>query len=642
MPEFDRLLGTELAGFRLTDALGEGGMAAVFRGENLLNPRIVRAIKVVRPELASREEFRARFMDEAVILEQLRHPNVVGFFGVRQDGDWLLMELELLQGRPLSQLGADVSVSKAVGWLRDACEGVAAAHDLSIVHRDLKPENLFLTDKGKVVVLDFGIARALDDADRMSRATRHGTVPGSPAYMAPEVCNGAVPEVSADVYALGICLYELLLGHHPFEKPGAVKLSSTQMMLAHVKEELPPMRQLRPDVPEALERIIERATAKDPAERFPSARELADALRGIADSLPTDAPTPSSRTRFELPTTKVARKAPTSVQRGSGSGLWIVIGGVVASLAIGGGLVWALTQPPPPDPIAGAETDAGAPPSAREEAPPDAGEPEPDPRNRWVRVDPPRTRGPRDEPLYLGLPTEERDGNVSGFRPSRRIAPPSSPYEIQQHEVTWGELDPWLAEQAIELERPAHVPTTPEERVDLPTTGISWEHALAYCRSLGGTLPTEEQWELAARGEELRPYPWGSQTMDLARNHVYQGSEGRPVAVMTSDQDRTPGTINQIIYDLLGNAQEWTADVWRSNVPGEDESWVQSDGLTFRTVRGLPLLLPRPARLPQQGAAFRMPLCANGDCPPTHLIAGVGFRCVRAPRDESATRARRP
>jgi len=642
--DFGQLLGTEVVGFKLTHLLGEGGMAAVFHGENVLNPRIHRAIKVVRPELSSRAEFRARFMEEAEILEGLRHANVVGFYGVREQDGWLVMELELLRGHPLSEEikdGRALDVARCLDLIRQACDGVAAAHDLGIVHRDLKPDNLFVTDAAQVRVLDFGIARALDDADRLNKATVAGTVPGSPPYMAPEVCNGAVPATSADVYALGISVYELLMGHHPFQKPDAQPLSSTQMMFAHVKKELPPIASIRPDAPPALNQVIARAVAKDPSDRFTSARELADALRAIAQGIAASgaAGGAESATRFALPTfdgggggeaegpggTDPMR----SVQKKRLSAPKVALAlGLLGTIGVGGGVGYLMTRPEPAPPEVATE------PAVLEV---DAGPPEPEDAIPFVRVDPPRI-DPRN-PLYLGLPSNDRRRfrNVKGFRPGREIAPPTEPYEIHAHEVTWGVYEAWLKESGVEeFERPSHVPEDPELRANLPVSGIGWQPATDYCVAIGGSLPTEEHWEYAARGPALRPHAWGSQTLDLAMTHAFAGDEGVPVEVMSSPQDRTPGEESRVIFDLTGNVQEWTADLYRDDLPDRNESWVQEGGLTFRALRGLPLASDPPRRLPEFSGAHRNVLCATGDCPPAAAELGrfVGFRCVRPAREE--------
>jgi formylglycine-generating enzyme required for sulfatase activity len=162
-------------------------------------------------------------------------------------------------------------------------------------------------------------------------------------------------------------------------------------------------------------------------------------------------------------------------------------------------------------------------------------------------------------------------------------------------------------------------------------TGVHWDAALAYCKSKGGTLPTEEEWELAARGSERRPFAWGSQPIDLARTRAYGGKSAKLASVMMSDQDVTPGDTAHAFFDMTGNALEWTFDLYREDLPGQDESWTQADGVTFRAVRGLPMRETQPHAMPSEALAYRDSLCATGPCPPktNDELAFVGFRCAR-------------
>jgi formylglycine-generating enzyme required for sulfatase activity len=164
--------------------------------------------------------------------------------------------------------------------------------------------------------------------------------------------------------------------------------------------------------------------------------------------------------------------------------------------------------------------------------------------------------------------------------------------------------------------------------------GVGWGQASAFCHAIGGALPTEEQWEFAARGPDLRPHAWGSQTLDLARTNAFGGPSATLKPVRGSSQDRTPGEDHTIIYDMIGNAQEWTADLYREDYAGRDESWVQEAGITFRAIRGLPLDAEAPRHMPRVSAAHRDVLCATGECPPAAAVIGkqVGFRCARAAR----------
>jgi formylglycine-generating enzyme required for sulfatase activity len=162
--------------------------------------------------------------------------------------------------------------------------------------------------------------------------------------------------------------------------------------------------------------------------------------------------------------------------------------------------------------------------------------------------------------------------------------------------------------------------------------GVRWSTAQAYCRAKGGSLPTDEQWEWAARGQGLLPHPWGSDGIDLGRTHAYRGNGTALSPVMQSDQDRTPGDAEHVIYDLGGNAREWTVSLFRLDLPDQDESWVQANGASFRAVRGLPPTGNAPSTLPTHSTAWRDALCASDNClaDALELARYVGFRCVRS------------
>ena len=245
--------------------------------------------------------------------------------------------------------------------------------------------------------------------------------------------------------------------------------------------------------------------------------------------------------------------------------------------------------------------------------------------NHWVRVVPPAAGAV----LILGV---AESADQRGFRPARRVTAPNEAFELQQHEVTWGELDPWLASHlTIVPATPAWLPADLSARKNLPVTGLRWTDAQQYCKSLGGSLPSEEQWEFAARGASLRPNAWGAQRPDAQRMRFFAGADAQPAPVMSSEQDRTPGAESDALYDLTGNVQEWTVDLWREDAPGQDESWVQEGPTSFRAIRGLPLTAAASANLPPIGAAWREPLCATGLCleKTKAKLQAVGFRCAR-------------
>jgi len=212
-------------------------------------------------------------------------------------------------------------------------------------------------------------------------------------------------------------------------------------------------------------------------------------------------------------------------------------------------------------------------------------------------------------------------------------------FDIQQYEVSWAEFDPWYAsrtdsedpERAV-VEPPWMTGLSPDVRSTYPVSGIPWRTAMEYCRDVGGALPSEEQWEYAARGAELRPHPWGDTSIDTAMMTVFRGEDGRPEPVGQSIQDRTPGTTSTVLFDMGGNVREWTQELYRSPRAGEDESWNQGER-TYRAIRGLPLLDAFPDPLPDYGAAWRASRCATGSCASGTHLAEVGFRCVRTAQD---------
>ena len=681
-----QLVGQIVAGYRLHQVLGQGASAMVFRGESVASPGIFRAIKVIRPELAASVEFTKRFQMESRTLNDLVHPHIVRFYSAQRDDKHgvLMMDIELLDGETLAERmkrDAPLAVADVLTWVEQAARGVGAAHKMGVLHRDLKPDNLFLTKSG-VKVLDFGIAKAVEDAERTSALTKEGHVAGTAAYMAPEVWRGDEPSAKSDVYALGMTMAELLLGRHPFIGPDGKWPTNHQLMYRHIEGELPRVREKRDDVSDAVATVMNRALARAESARFADANAMADALaavRGgakapVPEPLTTDRALPQASTgredgpvatAFAMPVLggKVEPGSPSDPKvvtenvrvRRSKKGLFIGfgvaavgIGVLVAVLAGGGGpaatpVAKAGAKGPTAADAAGASAAVVQPVVAaveRTDVVEGTGEVQAEAEvalNKWVLVTPPRGR----DPVYLGLSKELGRGQASGFRPSRKVLAPTAPFEVMQHEVTWDELDLWLLENAGRaFMRPSFAVAALTDKAMVgkrpggnhPATGVPWEVAYAYCRALGGALPTEEQWEYAARGEEKRPYAWGSNLPDLMRVAAYQGKGATPGPVMSSDQDVTPAPAGESIFDLMGNAQEWTSDLWREGTPGQDETWVQDGATSFRAVRGLPLDQAPPSPMPAEGAAYRDALCATGPCVEGARDAYkfVGFRCVRA------------
>ena len=270
------LLGSQLASrYEIRALIGRGGMGEVYEAVDHQLDRTV-AVKVLRPELAADRRFLTRFRREARTAARLSHPGIVGVHDIGEDDGRAFIVMEFVPGRTLGAMVHDeggVDAARAARIGAAVADALAHAHDRGVVHRDIAPGNIMLTPAGTVKVLDFGIARAARGSTRSGSPSAHGTA----AYVAPEQARGEASDQRADVYALGAVLYELLAGRPPFTADTTVELVER----AHTHAPAP-IRSLRPDVPVALDLVIARCLAKDPAERYVRAEELARALREAA------------------------------------------------------------------------------------------------------------------------------------------------------------------------------------------------------------------------------------------------------------------------------------------------------------------------------------------------------------------------
>jgi serine/threonine protein kinase len=280
--------GTPLDGYEILGPLGAGGMGEVYHARDPVLKREV-AIKVL-PSYFSRDPDRLRrFEQEAQAAAALNHPNILAVhrFGTFEGAPYLVSEL--LEGSTLGYLLAHgpLPVRKVIDYGVQIASGLAAAHEKGIVHRDLKPENIFVTEDGRVKILDFGLAKltqpkaAAPDGPTVTLQdqTDPGHVLGTVGYMSPEQVRGKTADHRADIFAFGAILYEMLTGHRAFRKP-----TSTETMTAILNEEPASISQIAPTTPPALLRIVHRCLEKNPEQRFQSASDLAFALDALSDS----------------------------------------------------------------------------------------------------------------------------------------------------------------------------------------------------------------------------------------------------------------------------------------------------------------------------------------------------------------------
>lgn len=253
--------------YRLIELIGEGGMALVYKAECSLLCRTV-AVKILRPQYASDAEFVERFRREARSAASLNHPNVVSIYDVGQENGMDYIVMEYIPGENLKDLikkEAPFSVRKALDYTKQIAEALNHAHQRNIIHRDIKPHNILVTPDGQLKVTDFGIARAIS----ASSFTQAGIVVGSVQYASPEQVKAGLVGPQSDIYSLGCVLYELLTGSVPFNGDTSISIA-----MQHLHEKTVPVREIRPDFPAAAENILEKAMAKEPAQRYPSAAAM--------------------------------------------------------------------------------------------------------------------------------------------------------------------------------------------------------------------------------------------------------------------------------------------------------------------------------------------------------------------------------
>ncbi len=279
------MIGETLGKYRIDAKLGAGGMARVFRARHVHLEREV-AIKLLHAHLSDDEALRERFLREAQAIATLRRPGIVQIYDFDVDDGVCYIAMEFLSGESLEERAAEravdgrasFAVDEALQIIMSVGVALAHAHRAGIVHRDVKPSNVMLTDDGRTVLTDFGLATVLDQ----TRMTVEGSSAGTPSYMAPEQAMGERGDHRADIYSLGIMAYELLAGERPFQSE-----TLAGMLHKHLQEAPPPLRPKVPGLAPHIVETIERALAKRPEDRFGSVDEMVATLKGVLLGAPT-------------------------------------------------------------------------------------------------------------------------------------------------------------------------------------------------------------------------------------------------------------------------------------------------------------------------------------------------------------------
>jgi serine/threonine-protein kinase len=258
--------------FEILAELGQGAMGKVYRARDPILDRAV-ALKTVSPELLTRQDTMARFQREARAAARLQHPNIVTIYELGEVQGSLFIAMELLEGMDLAEAmhpPGRLSVAEKARIVVDVCRGLDYAHKRGVVHRDVKPANIRVLTDGTVKIVDFGIAHLTD-----STMTQTGLVLGTPTYMAPEILSGGRVDHRADMWAVGIVLYELLAGRRPYDAPTIAGL------VYRIVHQPPAPLEASLNLPEGLPEVVSRTLAKDPAARFKDCAEMVQQLQSV-------------------------------------------------------------------------------------------------------------------------------------------------------------------------------------------------------------------------------------------------------------------------------------------------------------------------------------------------------------------------
>jgi formylglycine-generating enzyme required for sulfatase activity/serine/threonine protein kinase len=567
--------------YHIQRLLGQGGFGSVYEAwDTLLDSKV--AIKELIPALVGNEALRKRFLAEARATMRLTHRNIVRTFNVFSETDEstaprYYIVMEYMAGGSLEQRLRErgpLAIDQAVGMAAEVCAGLTCAHDEQVIHCDLKPANILFTVAGDAKVADFGIAHVSQEGMTQSWMTPAGFVAGTLPYMSPEQADGVRDDPRLDLYALGAVLYRALTGRtyldfDPNETPRAQAANVTRIC----SETPSPPGKYNAEVPSWLDAVVLRALAKQPEQRFSSAAEMREALLQ-PDPGPGQAPAPALSLRTVPTTRRFPRRQWFWTIIGALAVLLLMLGIAIALLLrgddagstagpglseIGGTSSPTLAQPPA---IAATNTSipvetslSAATPTQPVQARPLALEAD----GTWTRERDGATMilvasggfvmgsddgGPDEKPahtVYLGTfwidRTEVTNVQYRACQDTGACSPPAN-YQSPSRSNYYGNPD-WD---------------------EYPVINVTWTQANEYCAWAGAGLPTEAEWEKAARGTDGPTYPWGEDLDCTLAN--YSGCEGDTRRVGSA----LPGASPYGVLDMAGNVWEWVADWYAEEI----------------------------------------------------------------------------
>jgi serine/threonine-protein kinase len=588
--------------------LGRGGMGTVWLVKHLTLDTD-RALKMIVANIAFDPQMRGRFRREAQVMARFSHPNAVTVHDALLTNDVAFIEMEFVQGRSLDKIverGTPMPLDWVARILEQLCDVLQVAHEHQIVHRDLKPSNLMLLDgrpegKEHLKVLDFGIAKILGAQDIEAEVhTMTNAFMGTPPYASPEQADGQAVDARSDIYAVGVILYEFITGHRPFSGALARQISDT------LNTPAPPFRSVNPriSVPPEVERVVLQCLAKKPADRPQTPRELAEAFLNAVPRAEAGSAVNPIGTAPVLTRTKV----PPRTWVGAAAALLVLILGVAVWRGI-----FDRKAADPRSSQGGSGSGSSTGPISTSTSNGKSGTPgiETAPATHGVALPAGfKADGVSKDPKQLPAALmRESDGmkfmlirggafNMGGIKqPDGPPAPPAhkeyvDDFYLAQNEVTNGEVKRFYAETGTSpslawekaFQEILNESRTPEDvALRHPAVGLSHDDAERFAHWAGGRLPTEKEWEYAARsrGRQDRPYVWGeSPKPGLDGDFGLIDSVGKPPPdtrkVMSFTNDQTM----QSVFDLTGNVREWCADPSKGDRPkkGEPQRYVVRGG----------------------------------------------------------------
>ncbi len=630
------LIGKQLGPYQITKFLGEGGMAAVYEAYQASMERSV-ALKILPRSLSADAQFVKRFEQEAKSLAQMQNPHILPVFDFGTDEGYTYIVMPLIKAGTLSDLmkGQPLTFKQIRTIGMDLADALDYAHSRGLVHRDVKPANVLVDERGNCMLMDFGIAKLVESSAKL---TNTGGIIGTPAYMSPEQGQAQPLDGRSDLYSLGVILHEMATGRAPYDAETPIAI-----VLKHISEPPPRPRTVNPNVPEKLERVILRCLAKKPADRYATGHALAEDLERAlpADTVPSmTAPTqPITDETAEMPTRLTARpRWP-----------WVLGGLAFAALAAAGVFFFNNAAAPiaptatrtlaaPTATTIIAATFTAIPPTATSEPSATAVPPTltnaPPTETPIPSITPSPTLGvgssrisPNDGMAQVFVPAGEfsmgsadTDKEATFFeKPAHAVAVDA--FWADRTEVTNAQYAQCVAAGSCirpisfqSATRPSYYGNPTFD--NYPVLYVSWVNARSYCEWAGRRLPTEAEWEKAARGTDGRIYPWGDTPPSASRANFNSNRGDTTPAGNFADNASFYGAL-----DMAGNVWEWVSDWYAGHYydSSPDANPQGPDTGSLRVLRGGAW----DSTLKDVRSAARFQLG------PTKRQNFIGFRCVQ-------------